>query len=461
MRVPFTLQSYTHESLPVSAQRVVNWYAEEQPKEAKSPAVLLPRPALKQLANIGTGPIRGVAKMNEELYAVSGRSLFKVDQSGVGTNKGSIGVNTTGLVSMADNGFELVIQNDNSGFIYNRLDDTLVEITDPDFPLVNSVVQLDGYHIYPKLNSDQFILSDLRDATSYNALQFATAEGASDNLVNIHVDHRQLLLMGETSIEPWYNSGEDFPFSPVSGAFIETGLGAKHAVASVDNTTFWLGDDLIVYRLAGFTPQRVSTHAIEQTILGLSSTADARAFSMRWKGHAFFVLTFPNQATFVYDAATRLWHEWETFGQKGWIGCCHVKVYGKDIVGDQDSGKLYTLEDDLYDDDGTIIQRIATGAPYYAAGEWAFMPSFEAVFESGVGITTGQGSDPEVIMRYSSDGGRTWSNDIRRKLGKMGKFQTRTVFRRLGRFKERAVQLVVSDPVAARMIGANAEVIGG
>lgn len=459
-RVPFTLQSYTHESLPVSAQRVVNWYAEQQPPEAKSPAVLLPRPGLKDFSTIGTGPIRGTHEMDEVLYAVSGSNLFKVDQSGTGTDLGSIGTNATGLVSMADNGNELVVVNDNTGYVYNKTTNALAQITDADFPSVIAVTVLDRYHVYPKLNSDQFILSDRRDATSYDPLQFATAEGDPDTLLNIHVDHRQLLLMGRRSIEPWYNSGEDFPFSPVSGAFIDTGLGAKYAVASLDNTTFWLGDDGIVYRLSGFTPQRVSTHAIEQAILGFSSLGDARAFGMRWKGHALFVLTFPDEATFVYDAATNLWHEWETYGQKGWIGCCHTKVYDKDIVGDQNAGKLYTLEDETYDDAGDPIQWIATGAPYYSAGDWAFMPWFEMVFESGVGLTSGQGEDPQAMLRWSNDGGRTWSNEVWRSIGKIGEYRKRTVWRRLGRFKERVVQVTVSDPVAARMIGANAEVIG-
>ena len=460
MRIPFTVQSYKHESLPVSAQRVVNWYAEEQPPEAKSPAVLLPRPGLKSFSTIGSGPIRGTHEMNEVLYAVSGSSLFKVDQSGTGTNLGSIGTNSTGLVSMADNGFELVVIDDNDGYVYNRNTDTLAQIADADFPDVVSVAQLDGYMAYPKLNSDQWVISALRDATSYDPLDFATAEGDPDTLLNIHVDHRQFLLMGRRSIEPWYNSGEDFPFSPVSGAFIETGLGAKHAFASIDNTTFWLGDDRVVYRLNGFTPQRVSTHAIEQAILGFSSIGGARAFGMRWKGHAFFVLTFPDEGTFVYDAATGLWHEWETYGQKGWIGCCHTRVYEKDIVGDEDAGKLYTLEDATYDDDGSAIEWIATGSPLYANGRWAFMPEFEAVFESGVGLKTGQGENPQAMLRWSSDGGRTWSNEVWRGIGKMGKYRQRTVWRRLGRFKERVLQVKVTDPVAARLIAANAELAG-
>lgn len=459
MRIPFTVQSYKHESLPLSAQRVVNYYVEAAPQEAKAPAILLPSPSLTNFSTVGSGPIRGVHQMAEVLYTVSGSNFFKVDESGVETDLGSIGINATGLVSMADNGTELVVVNDNDGYVFNRTLNTLAKITDPDFPKVSSVAQLDGFHLYPKLNSDQWIISALRDATAYDALDFATAEGDPDTLVNIHVDHRQVLLMGQRTIEPWYNSGETFPFNPVSGAFIDTGLGAKYAIASLDNTTFWLGDDKIVYRLNGFTPERISTHAIEQAIQEISGIGDARAFGMRWKGHAFFVLTFPDQATFVYDAATNLWHERETFGQKGWIACCHVRVYGKDIVGDQNAGKLYSL-DDSRDDAGLPIQRIATGAPLYAAGKWAFMPEFEAVFESGVGLTTGQGENPQAMLRWSSDGGRTWSNEIWRDVGKIGEFRKRTVWRRLGRFKERVIQIIVNDPVASRLLGANAELVG-
>lgn len=116
-RIPFTVQSYTHESLPLSAQRLVNWYAEQAPQEAKSPAILLPSPDLKAFSTVGVGPIRGTHQMAEILYVVSGSNLFQVDRSGVGTDLGSIGANATGLVSMADNGTQLVVVNDNDGYV--------------------------------------------------------------------------------------------------------------------------------------------------------------------------------------------------------------------------------------------------------------------------------------------------------------------------------------------------------
>lgn len=460
MRVPFAIQSYRHESLPLSAQRLVNCYAENQPRDAKSPVAVLFRPGLKAFSTIGTGPIRGLVEMDDVLYAVSGTRLFKVDASGVGTDLGSIGSNSTGLVSLAENGNQLVVVNDNTGYVYDKGPGTLSPITDPDFGLATTVIVLDGYHVFLRPNSDQFFLSAQRDPTDYDALDFATAEGESDRLVNMAVDHKQLLLFGTDTIEPWYNSGDVFPFDRISGAFIQSGLGAKFSVANLDNSVFWLAKEGVVFRLDGFTPQRVSTHAIEQAIASAANFGDARAFGFRWKGHAFYVLTFPNEFTFVYDAATQLWHEWESFGQDGFRGSTHVEVYRKNIVGDEASNRLFSLDDAIRLDDGEPILRIATGAPLYAAGEIAFMPSFEAVYETGVGLTSGQGENPQAMMQYSDDGGRTWSSEIWRSLGKIGEYEQRVMFRRLGRFRERVVRLTVSDPNAVRLLGANAELVG-
>lgn len=461
MRVPFTFQSYDHESSPLSSQRLINCYPEVQPRDAKAPIALLPRPGKKLFAgSVGAGPIRGVHEMDEVGYAVSGARLYSFDASGTETDLGSIGTNATGLVSMEDNGNQLVVVNDNTGYVYDRLLNSLNQITDPDFPEVNGVAQLDGYHIFPKLNDDQWIISALRDPTDYDPLDFATAEGAPDDLVAIEVDQRQLLLFGKQTTEFWYNSGASFPFDRISGAYLQIGLAAKHAAARVDNTVYWPGNDGTIYRLAGVQAQRVSTHAVEQAIQAVSGPGDAQAISFRQKGHHFYVLTYAGQKTLVHDANTGLWHDWQSYGENEFLGCCHARVYGQDIIGDPNVGKLYTLDPDTRDDDGDPIIWQATSAPYYATGQWAFMASFEAVFETGVGLTTGQGSDPQVMLQFSDDGGRTWSPEFWRTLGQIGQYKTRAVWRRLGSFRERMIRLTVSDPVITRLLGANAEIIG-
>ncbi len=460
-RVPFAFQSYDHESAPLSSQRLVNCFAEQQPRDAKTPIAILPRPGKKTFASsVGTGPIRGLHQMKDVGYAVSGTRLYSFDASGVETDLGSIGINATGLVSMDDNGNQLVVVNDNDGYVYDRLLNTLTQITDPDFPSVNGVAQIDGYHIYPKLNSDQWIISEQRDPTDYDPLQFATAEGAPDNLVAILVDQRQLLLFGQRTTEFWYNSGSSFPFDRISGGYLQVGLASKFGATRVDNTVYWPGNDGTVYRLAALAAQRVSTHAVEQAILARAAPGAAEAMAFRQKGHHFYLLRYPGEKTVAYDAATNVWHDWQSYGKLDFEGCCNVRVYGRDIIGDPNAGVLYELDPDTYDDDGDPIIWQATSAPYYATGRRAFMASFEAVFETGVGLTAGQGSDPQVMMQFSDDGGRTWSPEFWRPLGAIGDYKARVVWRRLGSFRERVIRLTISDPVVRRLLGANADIIG-
>lgn len=456
-RVPFAINSYQHDSLPLSAQRVVNWYAETQPVDAKTRVALLPWPGLKDFATVGSGPTRGTIFMAGVLYIVSGSRLHRVTASGVSIDLGSIGTTATGLVTMAHNGNQLVVVNDNNGYVYDRLLNTLEAITDPGFQPAASVSYLDGYHIFSELNSDRFFISALRDPTNYDALDFASAEGEPDFLVNIAVNARQLYLCGTDTIEVWYDSGADFPFDRLSGAYISKGLGAKHSVVQLDNTLFWLGHDRKVYRLEGFAATRISTHAIEQAIAKFDlGSAEANTYSL--EGHDFYVLTFPGRATFVYDASTRLWHERNSFGQPDFRGCCFVDAYGETIVADRESNMLYILDQNTFDDAGDPLICSGVGAPYYAAGRSLSMSEFEAIFETGVGLANGQGFDPKVTLRYSDDGGKTWSNGIERSLGLRGEYEHRTRWSRLGRFKQRVMQLSVSDPIGPRLLGANAEI---
>jgi len=318
MKIPFATQSYQARSLPLSAQRVVNLFAEAAPQDARSPVVLYGTPGLTLFGTIGTGPIRGLHVMGTTLYAVSGDQLFSVSSSGTGTLLGNLAgrARTSGPVDMADNGRQLVVVNDGRGTVY---DGTILEaITDPDFPRASSVSYVDGYFLFTRRDSGQWFISNLLEATAYDALDFATAETYPDNLVRVFTDHREVWLFGVKSIEVWSNTGgADFPFQRISGAVLERGCAAAGSVAKMDNSVFWLGDDGIVYRAAGYQPQRVSTHAIEHAIEGYATLADALAFTYSQEGHSFYVLTFPDAATWVYDASTQLWHERESRDSEG------------------------------------------------------------------------------------------------------------------------------------------------
>lgn len=455
-RVPFAINSYTHESLPLSAQRLVNWFPERAPIDAKTQIALLPHPGLKPFTTVGTGPIRGQHTMAGVLYTVSRNRLYSVDASGTTVDLGNIGTNQTGLVTMADNGTQLVVVNDNDGYVFDKDTSNITKITDPAFQKSTAVNYLDGYHIFAKINSDQFFISGLRDPLSYDALDFATAEGEPDNLVNIAVNSRQLYLCGSETIEVWYNSGADFPFDRLSGAYIAKGLAAKHSIVKLDNTLFWLGHDKKVYRLEGLSARRISTHPIEQALERSSGIGNAEGNPFSYKGHDFYILTIPGQATFVYDAATGLWHERRSFGQPDFRGCCFVEAYGETIVAHRHGNELFTLDANTFVDNGDPLVCSGVGAPYYAAGERLTMGMFEAIFETGVGPE--DNSDPQATLRYSDDGGKTWSNHLNRSIGRRGEYEKTVKWHRLGQFEQRVVELSVSDPIGPKLLGVNAEI---
>ena len=77
----------------------------------------------------------------------------------------------------------------------------------------------------------------------------------------------------------------------------------------------------------------------------------------------------------------------------------------------------------------------------------------KADMQTGVGITTGQGSDPQVMMQYSDDGGKTWSFELWGTIGQIGQYFTILDWRRLGRSKQRIFRFKITDPVQRAFLG--------
>ena len=466
MQIQFATQAYTSPSLPASAQRCVNWYAERQPPDAKTQVPVFGCPGLVQFATVGSGPIRGMHPMGGVLYVVSGQRLYSVTSTGAVTDRAG-NITGTGVVSMDNNGSQLVIVNGTNGYLYSAaLGFTL--ITDADFNAAETVTFFDQRFVFDKKNSNQFFISGSLDGTSYDATQIASAESRPDNVVAVVLNSQVLYVFGEKSIETWQDVGAaNFPFERVPGGVIERGLAAPHATAKEDNTIFFLGDDRVFYRLDGLTPKRVSTHALEHEWEGYTSVDDAFAFSFGFAGHKFVVLTFPTgNATWVYDVATGLWHERESWDENDtslgrWRGNCALPVYDKILVGDAYSNKIGYLDADTYTEFENTMRVLAVCPPLHGDRKRLFMSAFELDVEAGVGLNSGQGSDPQVMMRYSDNGGRTWSREIWRDLGGIGEYLTRARWTRLGNFRQRVIEVSISDPVKRTILAAHAEVTPG
>lgn len=474
MKTPILGSSYVARSVNAADARMVNLFPEIVPEAGKEPAFLQRAPGLRKLATIGTGPIRGLWELRGFMYVVSGNQLYKVDSSYTATLLGTV-AGTSSNVSMADNGTQLFIACNGPSYIYNAVTNVFQQITDGDFPGAVTVGYLDGYFVFNEPNSQRIWVTSLLNGTDVDPLDFASAEGAPDGVVGIIIDHRELWVFGTNSVEVWYNAAtQGFPLERIQGAFNELGCAAPYSIAKIDNGIFWLGKDArgqgIVYRANGYTGQRISTHAIEWHIQQYGNLSDTIGYTYQQDGHSFYVMVFPSaNTTWVYDVATSAWHERAGFTNGEFTrhrGNCQVFFNNEVTIGDYQNGNVYAFDLDVYADDTNIQKWLRS---------WRALPtgqnnlkrsahhSLQLDCESGVGLNLGQGSDPEVMLRWSDDGGHTWSNEHWSSMGKIGQFYRRVFWRRLGmtlKIRDRIYEVSGTDPVKIAIMGAELQISG-
>jgi len=473
LKTPILGGAYVARSVNAADNRMVNLFPEAVPEGGKEPGFLSRCPGLLLQATVGSGPIRGLYVCNGVAYVVSGSEFYSLTTSYTATLLGT--VSGTGPVSIADNGTQIFIACNPLSYIYNTSTLVFAQITDVDFPGAGTVGYLDGYFVFNEPNTQKFWVTSLLDGTSVDPLDFASAEGYPDNVVALNINHREIWLFGNNSIEVWYDAGNaDFPMARIQGAFMELGCEAAYSVAKLDNMVYWLGSDArgrgIVYRGKGYNGERVSTHAIEFAIQNYATIADAIGYTYQQEGHAFYVLSFPTAGkTWAYDVSTALWHERAGFENGEFVrhrSNCQMSFNNEIIVGDYEDGRLYAFDLDVYADD-TAIQKWLRSWRAIPPGQNNLKRTAQHMLqldcESGVGLNNGQGSDPQVSLRWSDDGGHTWSNYHARTMGKIGEFGNRVIWRRLGmtlKLRDRVYEASGTDPVKIAILGAELQASG-
>lgn len=477
---PFVGASYQARSRTLDAQRCLNLFVEMGNPQgtSKSPAALIGTPGMSLWSVLGTDGVRGLLRFSAtQLVAVVGQNVYLVTTLGsgalVGTLAGLVAGTTatgTGPVSMASNGTLVMIVTGDAGYVLTPglPVPTLARINSPNFLGADVVYFLDGYFVFNRPGTARFQITNLY-GISIDGLAFATAEGAPDLLVTLIVDHRELWLLGENSTEIWFNSGNpDFPFERNQGAFIEVGCAAKYSAAKLDNAVIWLASDDrgqgMVVRTNGYQPMRISTHALEFALASYARIDDAVAWTYQQEGHSFYVLNLPSAGkTWVYDASTSLWHERAWRDPNGNLGRhrgqCQVSFANKILVGDWENGNISQLDLNVFTDNGVAIARIR--ACQHAAGpnmKRQYFTALQIDMEAGVGLSSGQGIDPQARLRWSDDGGFTWGNEMLASIGKVGEYQRRVRWRRLGYARDRVFEVTITDPVRVAIVGAVAEV---
>lgn len=439
-RIVLQSASYTTRSLIASAQRCVNLYSEINPVDATAPKTFYSTPGRKLWSTIpGAGGVRLLYQAsNGEFYGVRGSTIYRHD-SGVWSYLAGLS-SDTGPVFGADNGISAVFVDGTTTAPTVKFSDHSTSFMSGEGWLGADFVEfLNGVFVFNKPNSQVFYTTGAYDLT-LDVLDFASSESSPDNLVRLIRDHNELVLFGEKSTDVFgASSDSDFAFAAIVGATMEVGCAAKYSPCRMDNTVFWVGNDergdAMVWRMAGYQPQRVSTHALEEEMRRYSTIADAQSYSYQQSGHSFYVLTFPTAGkTWAFDAASQDWAEraYRTPANKltRVRDNCHSFFQRKHLVGDWENGNVYELDPETYTDNGAVITRLKSFQHMTADGVRQFFDSLTIDMQSGVGNSLE--INPFVHLRWSNDGGNTWSTQVSRPMGKIGRFSDKPKFPRLG-----------------------------
>jgi hypothetical protein len=256
-----------------------------------------------------------------------------------------------------------------------------------------------------------------------------------------------------------------------------------------------------IVQMNGYVPERISTHAVENSLTNQTIT-DAVAWTYQLEGHEVYVISFPTlQLTWCFDVATRMWHKWLYTNDLGQYercrGNCAAVFQGYVLVGDYSNGKIYHLDRNIYTDDGQKVKRLRRAPHLTADLQRQYFEELQIQFQPGVGTTgisvnfssanltiapdeifpispneiviVGSGTidpqtvttNPQAMLRWSSDGGSTWSNEHWTSIGQLGKYTNRAIWRRLGWSRDRVFEVSVSDPVKAVIVSANLKMTAG
>jgi len=419
-------------------------------------------PATYTVSSVTAGAVTGLTLTNAGTYTSVPANPASTSSNGNGTGLTltlTTGTGTGGTGTYVLNNTQTI----SSETMY-ALNFSVLPSTDGAFSGANTVDIVDNYFVYNKPSSQQWGASNPLSPIS-QGLSFSSKDGSPDNLVAIICDHREVYLLGETSSEVWVDVGTfPFPFQRIPGTNTQHGIAAKFSLARLGNSFAYISRNnrgqAEIMQMNGYMPQRISTHAVEQSLTNLYID-DAYAWTYQLEGHECYVISFPTiDITWVYDLSTQMWHKWlatnPLTGQyTRHTGNCSAIFNGHVVVGDINDGHIYKLDPNNYTDDGVEIRRLRRAPHIVTDLQRQYLEEMQIQFQPGVGNQSNPAQDPQAMLRWSDDGGSTWSNEHWTSIGKVGKYKNRAIWRRLGWARDRVFEVVVSDPINAVIVSAN------
>lgn len=427
---------------------LINLFLEASPVAEKG-AVLQGRPGLVVSGDpIGDGPIRGLyhadGVVGGETVTVSGSEVY-IGDTLLDEIEGD------GPVSFAASEAELLINA--GGPIYRTDGVTLDPVTFPDDANVARLFDLAGYFIAIRRDTQQLYFSAVLDGTDWQALDYVSAENEPDPLRDGLVVNDTLLLFGSQTVEFHAKTGDpDAPFAPIEGRVFPKGIVATGCAVKFDNTAAWIGTvgpviegippSLRVYK-AGNAAEGISDPGIEER---LSESTTWALWTFTFEGHEFLAVRL-SMGTWLFDAQTGQWCEFQSWGRANWRAQCAVGG----LFGDDETGQLWTLGPGYVDAGGVLEARFRAGAPI--PGGTLIVDNIRLGYNPGnTPYLTGDYDDPVIEMRTSRDGARTWGPWRQTSAGAQGEYRKRVEWRRVGMFDDPGVvvEFRITDPIPRR-----------
>lgn len=439
--IPFGRGAYRRDNGDLPEFRLVNMFAESAPA-ADSGVTLLSRYGLSESYSVGDGPIQGIftqqGVFDGDVFTVSGGELYR-GETLLGTIDGD------GPVSFAASATELVVTAGTTAYSYDGTD--LEPVDFPDDAGVTAVAFMAGLFIYLRADTHRYYWSAVLDGRTIDALDFASAESAPDELRDVKAIGDNLFLLGSETVEVWALTGAlDLPFSRIQQRSYRKGVISSGCAVELDNALHWIGNDGIAYRGAD-VPQRLSDHGIEERI---AASATVCCFGFSYQGHKFFCVRL-DTGTFALDVATGQWCEFATYGRDNWRARSAPHPDQAALFGDDETGALWEFAG--FQDGAAPLERLFTAA-FPIKGGATTVDRLNVENNPGrTDLLAGQGSDPEIEMRSSIDQGATWSDWEADDLGRQGDYRQRPEWRALGFFDSPGAmfEFRVTDPVPLRI----------
>ena len=434
------------------------------------PLVFINTPGTRLFATAGNGPIRAIQYEDNRCFCISGTEAYQISAAGGATKLGDVAASQL-LAQIAVNGSggtQAMFMSGGSGYIWNWNTSTFSAITDSDFPSnVQAIAFSDGYFLAVGYQTRTVNYSALFNGTSWAATDAFQKSQTTDNIRNLSVINKTIYLIGSKTIEPWKNTGDDLvTFAPMQ-VILEYGIDAFAGIAKVHNSLVWIGQNEHgkgrAYWDVNLNPVPFSHPGVEDIWSTYGRTDDAVCWTMLYRGQLLFVVSFLTaQATWAANMTTNppIWFEMgylnpATGEQEAHLGRCHTFAFGdKHLVGSRIDGKIYELRADAYYDDldvnnanGDPIRRVRRAPHVFVPQRSMTINRFGMRADAGVANATGQGSDPQLMFKYSVDGGKTYSNELLLETGAVGQYGTDVGIDRLGQGLDWVFEVATSEPI--------------